>query len=107
MKKGGKSKISWRLHQFFMNFHLNWESLLTAIDRSGCCHASLHLGAAGKPPGKAGDWNRGGVQPLQLHCTSEGSQTTLSTNDLFILLTVCMIYSTAVRSAVVAPFNFV
>lgn len=47
----GKNKIIWRLHQFFMNFHLDWESPLTAIDRSSCCHASLHLGAAGKPSG--------------------------------------------------------
>lgn len=35
----GKNKIIWRLHQFFMNFHLDQESPLTAIDRSSCCHA--------------------------------------------------------------------
>lgn len=40
MKKNkGESKISRRLHQCFMNFHLGWESLLTAIDRSGRCCA--------------------------------------------------------------------
>lgn len=37
-EKGKKNKIIWRLHKFFMNFHLSWESLLTPINRSSCCH---------------------------------------------------------------------
>lgn len=33
-----KNKIIEKVHQFFMNFHLEWERPLTAIDRSSCCH---------------------------------------------------------------------
>lgn len=33
-----ENKIVWKIHQFFIHFHLGRENPLTAINRSSCCH---------------------------------------------------------------------
>jgi len=60
-----KNKIIWRHHTFFMNFHSDWESPLTGIDRSSCCHTVSTWGCW-EALMKAGDWIRGREQPPPL-----------------------------------------